>query len=142
MTTEIQIVGPADLIPEFAHSDDAGCDLKAAKDGVVPPRGRTIVHTGVSIALPENWAAFIHPRSGMALKHGITVLNAPGTIDAGYRGEIAVILYNTTDDFYRFSAGERIAQLVFQEIKKPIFKHVTSLHDSTRGASGFGSTGS
>lgn len=141
MTTEIQIVGPIDLIPEFAHADDAGCDLKAAKGGVVLAKQRSIVFTGISIALPENWAAFVHPRSGLALKHGITVLNAPGTIDAGYRGEIAVVLYNTTDDDFRYRGGDRIAQLVFQEVKKPTFKHVMSLDSSTRGVGGFGSTG-
>jgi dUTP pyrophosphatase len=100
-----------------------------------------LVKTGISIALPANMVALVHPRSGLALRHGITVLNAPGTIDSGYRGEIGVILYNAGDISFPIFRGDRIAQMVFQQFDTPTFIRVDSLNDSERGDGGFGSSG-
>lgn len=138
---KIQISGDSELFPKFAHSDDAGCDIRAAHGGVIDSNERQLVKTGIQISLPEGYAAFVHPRSGLALKKGITVLNTPGTIDAGYRGEVGVILYNTGTEPFVYERGDRIAQLVFQKIEQPSFEIVDSLDDSSRGEKGFGSTG-
>jgi dUTP pyrophosphatase len=99
------------------------------------------VPTGVSIALPDGYVGLVHPRSGLAVKHGITVLNTPGTIDAGYRGEIMVILYNSSDIDFEIAIGDRIAQLLIQEVEKALFVAVDKLPDSERGGTGFGSSG-
>jgi len=129
-------------VPKFAHVGDAGADLVAREGDRVPPGGRLSVPTGVAIELPLGMAAFVHPRSGLALRNGITVLNTPGTIDSAYRGEICVILHNT-DAFktFQFSRGDRIAQLVVQQVLSPVFEVVEELSDTARGAGGFGSTG-
>lgn len=139
--TEVLIVCSDDMAPFYAHPGDAGADLRAAVDSVVPARGRVLVPTGVSIALPNGFVGLAHPRSGLALKHGITVLNTPGTIDAGYRGEIAVTLYNTSDDDFVVNRGDRIAQLIIQEVVRANFVRVVSLPGSDRGERGFGSSG-
>ncbi|WP_413334762.1 dUTP diphosphatase [Brevibacterium sp. GP-SGM9] len=128
--------------PSYAHAADAGADLCSAIDFVLEPFERKVVPTGIAIALPIGYAGFVHPRSGLSSKHGVTVVNAPGTIDAGYRGEIKVPLINldaTTP--LRIARGDRIAQLVIQEIRQADFHHVDNLDDSDRGAGGFGSTG-
>jgi dUTP pyrophosphatase len=138
---KIQISGDSELFPKFAHSDDAGCDIMAAHDGTINPQERQLVKTGINISLPEGYAAFVHPRSGLALKQGITVLNTPGTIDSGYRGEVGVVLYNSGNEAFIYKRGDRIAQLVFQKIEQPSFEIVESLNDSIRGEKGFGSTG-
>jgi dUTP pyrophosphatase len=135
-------VDPAATLPAYARPGDAGADLVTCEDVDLAPGERAVVRTGVAIALPEGYAAFVHPRSGLAAKHGVTVVNAPGTIDAGYRGEIKVILLNT--DAARtvsFSSGDRIAQLVVQRVEHVTFREVTSLPGSVRGEDGFGSTG-
>ncbi|MSZ46892.1 MAG: dUTP diphosphatase, partial [Actinobacteria bacterium] len=108
---------------------------------VVPAHGRVLVPTGVSIALPDGYVGLVHPRSGLAHKHGITVLNTPGTVDAGYRGEIAVNLYNSTDTDFPVEVGDRIAQLVIQQVERAQFIKVERLPESDRGEGGHGSTG-
>jgi dUTP pyrophosphatase len=107
----------------------------------VPAQSRVLVPTGVSIALPNGYVGLVHPRSGLAAKHGITVLNTPGTIDAGYRGEIMVILYNSSDTDFEIAVGDRIAQLLIQSVEKAVFTSVEKLPDSERGETGFGSSG-
>ncbi len=129
-------------LPERSHPGDAGVDLMAAADVDLAPGARAVVPTGVAIALPDGYAAFVHPRSGLAAKHGVTIVNAPGTVDAGYRGEIRVTLLNTDPaQAVSFSRGDRIAQLVIQRVASPVFHEVDSLPGSARGESGFGSTG-
>ncbi len=137
----VLLVAEPGLEPTYAQPGDAGADLRAAEDAVVPAMGRLTVKTGVSIALPDGYVGLVHPRSGLSAKHGITVLNAPGTVDAGYRGEIAVTLYNSSQDDFVVSRGDRIAQLVIQAIEIADFIRVESLPGSHRGTSGFGSTG-
>lgn len=140
-TVPVLIVADPELMPKYAQPGDAGCDLRSSEDTVVPARGRMLVKTGVSIALPEGFVGLVHPRSGLAAKHGITVLNTPGTIDAGYRGELMVTLYNSTDEDFKVSKFDRIAQLVIQEFRTAEFIEVTTLPESHRGEAGFGSTG-
>ncbi len=128
--------------PHYAHADDAGADLYARHDVEIGPGERAVVPTGVAIALPQGYAGFVHPRSGLAARHGVTVVNAPGTVDAGFRGEIAVILLNT--DLHqpvRLARGDRIAQLVVQRVAQARFTEVEDLSESARGAGGLGSTG-
>lgn len=128
--------------PAYAHSGDAGADLHCAEDLELLPGERATVRTGVAIALPEGFAAFIHPRSGLAAKAGVTLVNAPGTVDAGYRGELKVTLINTDlKEAVRFHRGDRIAQLIIQRVERAVFHEVTELPDSARGAGGHGSTG-
>ncbi|GHH64728.1 deoxyuridine 5'-triphosphate nucleotidohydrolase [Streptosporangium violaceochromogenes] len=129
-------------LPSYAHPGDAGADLHAAQDVELLPGERAVVGTGVAIALPDGYAAFVHPRSGLAARHGVTLVNAPGTVDAGYRGEIRVTLINTdTKDAIRLRRGDRVAQLVVQRVEKAVFYEVDRLPGSARGADGFGSTG-
>jgi dUTP pyrophosphatase len=128
--------------PSYAHPGDAGADLVAAADVELGPGQRALVPTGIAIALPPGYAAFVHPRSGLAARHGVTVVNAPGTVDAGYRGEIKVTLLNTdTTAAVRFRRGDRIAQLVIQRVARAAFHEVQRLPGSARGDGGFGSTG-
>jgi dUTP pyrophosphatase len=130
------------ILPVYAHPGDAGADLSCAHDVVLGPGERSTVATGVRIALPDGYAAFVHPRSGLAARHGITVLNAPGTVDAGYRGEIRVTLLNTDRSTpVTFHRGDRIAQLVVQRVEQVSFIEVEELPTSVRGEGGFGSTG-
>lgn len=129
-------------LPSQAHPGDAGVDLFAATDVRLAPGERALVPTGVAIALPDGYAAFVHPRSGLAARHGVTIVNAPGTVDAGYRGEIKVTLLNTDlSQPVEFGRGDRIAQLVIQRVARPVFHEVRSLPGSARGDGGFGSTG-
>lgn len=129
-------------VPARAHPGDAGVDLCAAAGVDLGPGERAIVPTGVAIALPDGYAAFVHPRSGLAARHGVTLVNAPGTVDAGYRGEIRVTLLNTDARRpVRFERGDRIAQLVIQQVAAPVFHEVETLPGSARGEGGFGSTG-
>lgn len=128
--------------PGYAHPGDAGADLVTRVDVVVPPQGRVTVPTGVAIALPAGYAAFVHPRSGLAARHGLTIVNAPGTVDAGYRGEIAVTLLNTdVETPVVLERGDRIAQLVIQRVERARFVEVERLPGSHRGEGGFGSSG-
>jgi len=138
----IQRLDPGLPLPERAHPGDAGADLFAAQDVELWPGQRAVVPTGVAIALPDGYAAFVHPRSGLAARYGVTIVNAPGTVDAGYRGEIRVTLLNTDADRpVRFQRGDRIAQLVVQRVEHPVFREVDRLPGSARGIGGFGSTG-
>jgi dUTP pyrophosphatase len=137
----VLIVADSELMPTYAKPGDAGCDLRASEAAVVPARGRVLVKTGVSIALPEGYVGLVHPRSGLAAKYGVTVLNTPGTVDAGYRGELMVTLYNSSDEDFEIARLDRIAQLVIQEFSVANFIQVEKLPESHRGESGFGSTG-
>ncbi|WP_146827909.1 dUTP diphosphatase [Aeromicrobium flavum] len=142
--TEVQIHRlDADVpIPTYAHPADAGTDLVSTVDVTLEPGERTLVPTGVAIALPEGFAGFIHPRSGLALRHGLSVVNTPGTIDAGYRGEIKVLLVNhDLREAVHIARGDRIAQLVVQRVEQVRFTEVDVLSASVRGAGGYGSSG-
>ena len=129
--------------PGYAHPGDAGADLVARIEVLLEPDGgRAMVPTGIALALPPGYAGFVQPRSGLALRHGVTCLNTPGLIDAGYRDEVAVLLVNTDPEVpYRVQRGDRIAQLVIQRVETADFVEVDSLGESERGLGGFGSTG-
>ena len=128
--------------PAYAKPGDAGADLRSRVDVTLAPGRRALVPTGVAVALPEGYAGFVHPRSGLAARHGITVVNAPGTVDSGYRGEIMVTLLNTdADESFVVRRGDRIAQLVVQRVEQAVFEVVDVLPDSARGGTGFGSSG-
>jgi dUTP pyrophosphatase len=132
-------------VPSYAHPGDAGADLYAREDAVLAPRGgRALVPTGVALALPRGYAGFVQPRSGLALRHGVTCLNTPGLIDAGYRDEVRVLLVNTDpSEPYAVQRGDRIAQLVIKAVEEVVFVtvHDGDLPDSARGLGGFGHTG-
>jgi len=130
-------------LPGYAKPGDAGIDLVARQDTLVPRGGgRALVPTGVAVAIPEGYAGFVQPRSGLALNHGVTVLNSPGLVDSGYRGELKVVLVNTDPDAdYEITRGERIAQLVVQAVAHVSFEVVDELPPSDRGEGGFGHTG-
>lgn len=139
-TVDVPII--ASQIPVYAHPGDAGADLVSAEALRLAPGARALVATGVRIALPEGYVAFVVPRSGLAAKHGITIVNAPGTVDAGYRGEIKVSLLNTdASEPYDIAVGDRIAQLIVMPVPRARFVPVDELPDSARGEGGFGSTG-
>ncbi len=127
--------------PSYAKAGDAGADLRAAAPVTIFAGTRQLVPTGVSIALPAGYVGLVHPRSGLAAKHGITVLNTPGTIDAGYRGEIVVILYNSSEQDFKVEVGDRIAQLLIQAVEQAKFIAVSKLPETERGETGFGSSG-
>jgi dUTP pyrophosphatase len=129
-------------LPSYAHPGDAGADLVAAEDVELLPGARAAVRTGVALAIPDGYVGLVHPRSGLAARLGVTVLNAPGTVDAGYRGEILVILINHDRvNTVKISRGDRIAQLVVQRVERAVFGVVDELDDTVRGAGGHGSTG-
>ena len=129
-------------VPAYAHPGDAGADLVTRIDVTVPAQGRVTVPTGMAIALPDGYAAFVHPRSGLAARHGLTIVNAPGTVDAGYRGEISVTLLNTdAHEDLVLHRGDRIAQLVVQRVERARFVEAERLPGSHRGDGGFGSSG-
>jgi dUTP pyrophosphatase len=138
----VPVLITGDRIPSYAHPGDAGADLVASEEAVLAPGERATVGTGVAIALPEGYVAFVVPRSGLAARHGITIVNSPGTVDAGYRGEIRVTLLNTDSaEDYTVRPGDRIAQLVVLPIPTVRFVPVSTLPGSARGTRGFGSTG-
>lgn len=128
-------------MPRYARDGDAGLDLHAAEGGTLGPGERRTIRTGLALAIPQGFAGFVLPRSGLALRHGVTVLNAPGLIDAGYRGELQVLLVNHGNASIPIERGERIAQLVIQRIEHVDLVEVEELPESERGAGGFGSTG-
>jgi dUTP pyrophosphatase len=128
-------------LPAYARPDDAGLDLHAAESVTLPPGARALVPTGIALAIPPGFAGFVLPRSGLALRHGVTALNTPGLIDAGYRGEVKVLLINHGAATVTLARGDRIAQLVVQRVEHIALAPVTELPDSARGTGGFGSTG-
>jgi dUTP pyrophosphatase len=142
VSDSVEVLVSGGPIPSFARPGDAGADLHSAEALTIPAGERRTVGTGVSIALPNGFAAFVVPRSGLAAKNGITIVNSPGTVDAGYRGEIRVTLLNTdTSSDFDIAVGDRIAQLIVMPITRPRFIHVERLPESHRGEGGFGSTG-
>ena len=136
------LLDPGLPVPAYAHPGDAGADLHSAEDLVLEPGHRALVRTGVALALPDGWAGFVHPRSGLAHRHGLTIVNAPGTVDAGYRGEVCVNLLNTDPLVpVTVARGDRIAQLVVQRVARARFVVGDALPTSSRGVGGHGSTG-
>jgi dUTP pyrophosphatase len=129
-------------LPTYSKPGDAGADITTRVDVELKPGERALVPTGISIALPDGYVALVHPRSGLAIKHGVTMVNAPGTVDAGYRGELSCILINhDPTEPVTFKKGDRIAQLVIQKVERAVFTEVEYLPGSDRGTGGFGSTG-
>ena len=129
-------------LPRYAKGGDAGADIVSRIDITLAPGERALVPTGIAIALPDGYVALVHPRSGLAIKHGVTMVNAPGTVDAGYRGELQIILINhDKSESVSFKRGDRIAQLVIQKVERAEFVEVRELPGSGRGSDGFGSTG-
>lgn len=138
---KIKITGDPRFIPVAQREGDAGSDIKAAIKGKIEPGETALIPTGFAMQLPTAVAAFILPRSGLALKHGVTVLNAPGLIDSGYRGEVKVLLHNTSSETFFYDEGDRIAQMFLQYYSQPEFCLVDELSESERGTDGFGSSG-
>ena len=142
MTLKFKKINPDAIIPAYAHPSDAGMDIRSVEDLTIPAGKRALVHTGLVMALPPMYEAQVRPRSGLALKHGITVLNTPGTIDAGYRGEVGVILANFGDEDFKVSKGDKIAQVVIAPVTQPDeIVEIEEIDETDRGAGGFGSTG-
>lgn len=130
-------------LPSYAHPGDAGADLRTTVDVVLAPGERALVPTGIALALPEGYVGLVHPRSGLAARHGLSIVNTPGTVDAGYRGEVKVLLVNLDPhEPVELRRGDRVAQLVVQRVERAGFVEVDALPDSARGAGGYGSTGS
>jgi len=133
---------PSIPLPVYAKGGDAGADIVTRIDVTLQPGERALVPTGIAIALPDGYVALVHPRSGLAIKHGVTMVNAPGTVDAGYRGELQCIMINLdAKEAITFHKGDRIAQLVIQKVERAEFVEVKDLPGSGRGTGGFGSTG-
>lgn len=138
----VQQLDPDLPLPAYAHPGDAGADLVSTVDVTLAPGERALVPTGIAIALPDGYVALIHPRSGLAARHGLSIVNTPGTVDAGYRGEIKVLLINHDPvEEIVLRRGDRIAQLVVQRYERAVFVAVDTLPDSVRGGGGYGSTG-
>ena len=128
-------------LPRFSHPGDAGADLCSAEAVTIGPGGRALVATGISMAIPAGYGGFVLPRSGLAIRNGVTVLNAPGLVDAGYRGELKVALINHGGEPFEIAVGDRIAQLVIMAVVAPEYGSVDTLESTERGSGGFGSTG-
>ncbi|WP_323794285.1 dUTP diphosphatase [Nocardioides sp.] len=129
-------------LPAYARAGDAGADLMTTRDVTLAPGERALVPTGIALALPEGYVALVHPRSGLAVRHGLSIVNTPGTVDAGYRGEVQVLLINQDpSESVSLCRGDRIAQLVIQRVERAVFEEVDRLPDSERGDGGYGSTG-
>lgn len=141
MTLSFKRVHPDAVLPAYAHPSDAGMDIRSVKALVIPAGRRALVPTGLVVNLPLGYEAQVRPRSGLALKAGVTVLNTPGTIDAGYRGEIGVILANFGENDFEVKVGDRVAQLVIAPVTQPTIVEATEVDETDRGAGGFGSTG-
>lgn len=129
------------IIPSYSHKGDAGVDIYSIKDYLLKPFERILVSTGISIAIPSGYEAQIRPKSGLSLKKGISIVNTPGTVDSGYRGEIGVIAINLGNEDFKIGKGEKIAQMVFNKVEEAEFREVNELDDTSRGEGGFGSTG-
>ncbi len=142
MPVAVRRLHPAAVLPAYAKAGDAGADLHAVGEVRLAPGERALVPTGIAVALPEGWVGLVHPRSGLAARHGVTIVNAPGTVDSGYRGEILVNLVNLDPrEAFHVAVGDRIAQLVLQEVTAGAFHEVDSLPESDRGETGHGSSG-
>ena len=141
MTVKVLRTDPAAQLPAYAHPGDAGMDVRSIEEVTLAPGARALIHTGLVLVLPPDAEAQVRPRSGLALKHGVTVLNTPGTIDAGYRGEVGVILINLGAEPFVVEKGMKIAQLVISRVTQADIVEVASVDETDRGAGGFGSTG-
>ncbi|MHB0978593.1 MAG: dUTP diphosphatase [Thermoleophilia bacterium] len=141
MKVRVRLLSAQARLPVRAHPDDAGADLHAAEAVTIPAGERRDVGTGLALAIPAGLAGFVQARSGLAFRHGIMITNSPGLIDAGYRGELRVSLFNSGSEDFAVAVGDRIAQLVVQRVETPTFAAADSLEDTERGAGGFGSTG-
>ena len=141
MTLKFKRIRPDAVLPAYAHPSDAGMDIRSVDDVVIPRGGRALVHTGLVMLLPPMYEAQVRPRSGLALKSGVTVLNTPGTIDSGYRGEVGVILANFGEADFTVRKGDKIAQIVIAPVTQPIIEETDCMDETDRGTGGFGSTG-
>ena len=141
MTVKFRKIDPAAILPSYAHPGDAGMDVRSVEDLVVEPGGRKLVRTGLVMMLPPGYEAQVRPRSGLALKNGVTVLNTPGTIDEGYRGEVGVILVNLGAEPFRVEKGAKIAQIVIAPCTRAEIVETAEIDETARGTGGFGSTG-
>jgi len=141
MTLRFKRVHPDAVLPSYAHPDDAGMDVRSVADLTIAPGSRALVPTGLVMLLPPQYEAQVRPRSGLALKSGVTVLNAPGTVDAGYRGEVGVILINLGSSDFQVKKGDKIAQIVIAPVTQPEILETDSVDETDRGTGGFGSTG-
>ena len=141
MTLKFKRIHPDAVLPAYAHPSDAGMDVRSVEDLAIAPGKRALVRTGLVMMLPPLYEAQVRPRSGLALKHGITVLNTPGTIDSGYRGEVGVVLINLGQEEFKVAKGDKIAQLVIAPVTQPEVAEVFDVDETDRGEGGFGSTG-
>ena len=141
MTLRFRKVHPDAVLPAYAHPSDAGMDVRSVEDLSIAPGKRALVHTGLVMLLPPMYEAQVRPRSGLALKSGVTVLNAPGTIDSGYRGEVGVILANFGEADFQVKKGDKIAQIVIAPVTQPEIVETSEVDETDRGSGGFGSTG-
>ena len=141
MTLRFKRIHPDAVLPAYAHPSDAGMDLRSVDELTLAPGARALVHTGLVMLLPAGYEAQVRPRSGLALKYGVTVLNAPGTIDSGYRGEVGVILANFGDADFQVKKGDKVAQLVIAPVTQPEVVETDVIDETDRGDGGFGSTG-
>lgn len=141
MIVKVKRLSPDARMPKLEHEGDAGFDLYSIEDAVLKPMQRKLIGTGISIALEKGYEAQVRPKSGLAIEHGITMLNTPGTIDAGYRGEIKAIVINLGEKEYKIEKGKKIAQVVFAKVESPELIEVQELDSTSRGKGGFGSTG-
>ncbi len=138
----VRRLDPEVPLPGYAHPGDAGCDLVTTVDVELGPGERALLPTGIALALPDGYAAFVHPRSGLAARHGVGIVNAPGTVDAGYRGEVQVVVVNHDPvESVRLRRLDRVAQLVVQRVERVLWRETDALPDSARGTGGYGSTG-
>lgn len=139
---QIKLLDPDLPMPRYQHEGDAGLDLPSRVDYVLEPGQRALIPTGIAVAIPRGYAGFVLPRSGLATRHGIALVNSPGLVDAGYRGEMSIIMINTDKrEAFHIKRGDRIAQLVIQRVEEVTLAHVDDLEDTSRGEGGFGSTG-
>jgi dUTP pyrophosphatase len=142
VTVRVRLLDPEMKVPSYAHPGDAGADLAIAHDVEIPPLQRVLVGTGIAVEIPDGWVCLVHPRSGLAARYGLTMVNAPGTIDSGFRGEIKVNLLNTdTSATVRLRRGDNVGQLVFQRVGWASFEVTDELGESVRGEQGHGSSG-
>ena len=141
MTLRFKRIHPDAVLPSYAHPSDAGMDVRSVEDLTIAPGSRALVPTGLVMLLPPMYEAQVRPRSGLALKSGITVLNTPGTIDSGYRGEVGVILVNLGDAPFEVKKGDKVAQIVIAPVTQPAIEETDTIDETDRGAGGFGSTG-